>query len=86
MDQIDCDQWNGQVADSAQDTVQRRLVDDRTVKSSRAIAFMPELEAVKGSSPSRGEMRAKANFVGPSFVQRHAPKVESNVMRPPHHM
>jgi hypothetical protein len=47
---------------------------------------MPELEAVKGSTPSGVKVRTEANFVLPSFVQRHAPKVESKVMRPPHHM
>src|SRR5689334_1128444 len=83
---IDCDQWNSQVADSAQHTVQRRLVDDPAVKSCRAVAFMPELEAVEGSSPSDVKMHTQPNFVLPSSVQSHAPKVDSDVMRRPHHM
>ena len=66
--------------------MQRRLVDDRAVKSCGAVAFMPESKAVKRRSPSGLKVRTEANFVRPSFVQRHAPKVESDVMRPPHHM
>ena len=64
----------------------RGLIDDRAMERCRAVAFVSEAEAVKPGGPSSVEVPLEPNFVVPPLVQSHAPKVESDMMRPPHHM
>src|SRR5919199_646074 len=83
---IDCDQWDTQIADFAKQAMQRGLVDHRAMDDGCAVALVGEAQAVEPGRPAGLEVPLDSDCVAPSFVHRHAPKVDSEVVSPPHHM
>ena len=83
---IDCDQGQTQIADFAQHAMQCGLVDHSALDKRGAISLVGEAQPVEPGGPSGIEVPPDSDFVAPSFVAWHAPKVGSDVVRPPHHM
>ena len=83
---IDCDQWQTQIADFAQQAMQCGLVDHRALNKGGAITLVGEAQVVEPAGPAAVQVSLDSDLVGPSSVAWHAPKIGSEVVTPPHHM
>src|SRR5919199_6603413 len=68
---IDCDQWDTQIADFAQQAMQCGLVDHRALNKGGAITLVGEAQPVEPGGPSGIEVPLDSDLVAPSFAPWH---------------